>query len=81
MKKISVIIMTIGLIATLFSNFGFVGNPKLVDAGKEGLTRYEENILMWPPWIGFFIITIGAVIYIYGAKKAKNRFAGRNNTF
>jgi hypothetical protein len=68
MKKTSVAIMIIGVVATLFSNFGFVRDRKMVDVG---LTRYEKNILTWPPWIGVFIIAVGAGVYIYGAKKRR----------
>lgn len=68
-KTIGVIILTIGLLMTLFTGFNYVTREKVVDIGNLEITADKNNTASWSPLIGIGIMIIGGVVFIYGKKK------------
>jgi len=68
-KTIGVIILTIGLLMTLFTGFNYVTREKVVDIGNLEITADKNNTASWSPLIGIGVMIIGGVVFIYGKKK------------
>ncbi|MDZ7767349.1 MAG: LPXTG cell wall anchor domain-containing protein [Melioribacteraceae bacterium] len=68
-KTIGIIILSIGLIMTLFTGFNYVTREKVVDIGDIEITADQNNTASWSPLIGIGVMVIGGVVFLYGKKK------------
>lgn len=69
MKKTGIIILIIGLLATVFTGFSFVTREKVVDLGELEIKANKNHALAWEPVLGLAIMITGGVIYALGSKK------------
>ena len=69
MKKIGMIIIVIGLLATLLGGFNYITKKKIVDIGNLEITQSKNHVMAWSPFIGIAVIVFGAGMVIYGRKK------------
>jgi len=70
MKKIGMIIIVIGLLATLFGGVNYVTKKKIVDIGKLEITQSKNHVMeWWSPYIGIAVIVLGVGMVLYGRKK------------
>ncbi len=68
-KTLSLIIITIGLVMTLYTGFNYVTRDKLVDIGGVHITADENHSAVWSPFVGIGIIVIGGFVYLSSKKK------------
>jgi len=68
-KRISLIIIIIGLVMTLYTGFNYVTKEKLVDIGEVHITADENHSAVWSPFVGIGIIVIGGIVYLSSKKK------------
>ncbi len=68
-KTIGIIIISIGLILTLFTGFDYVTREKVVEIGDIEITADKNNTASWSPLIGIGVMVIGGVVFLYGKKK------------
>jgi hypothetical protein len=69
MKKISIIMMIIGLAITIFTAFTVFTKEKVVDIGKIEITRDKPHHLNWSPLIGIAVMGIGGAVFWLSYKK------------
>jgi len=69
MKKAGIIILTFGLILTLFTGFDYVTKEKIVEIGDLEITADKTNTASWSPMIGIAVMTVGGVIFFVGGKE------------
>ena len=69
MKKAGIIILIIGLVVTIVTGLTFVTREKVVDIGKLEINANKRHSLSWSPAVGVIIMTVGAGVYLTGAKK------------
>ncbi len=69
MKNVSIVIVALGLLITLFTGFNYVTREKVVDIGELEISVDKNNSVAWSPLLGIAMIIIGGGIYLYGAKK------------
>lgn len=70
MKQIGMIILTIGLLITIFTGFDFVTKKKVVDLGELQITRNKNHSIEWSPIVGVAVLAVGLGIYLYGSEKS-----------
>lgn len=68
MKKISLLIIVVGLLLTLFSGFNYITREKVVDIGDLEITANKNHTLEWSPIAGVVMIAIGGALYFAGSK-------------
>ena len=68
MKKISIWIIAIGLLITVFTNFNFITRDKVVDIGDLEITTNKNHTLEWSPILGVVMIVVGGGLYLTGSK-------------
>ncbi len=68
-KTLSLIIIAIGLVMTLYTGFNYVTKEKLVDIGGIHITADENHSADWSPFVGIGIIVIGGFVFLYSKKK------------
>ncbi len=68
-KKISLIIILIGFLMTLYTGFNYITKEKLVDIGGIQITANENHSANWSPFAGIGIMLIGGIIFLYHKKK------------
>jgi len=68
-KTIGLIIITIGLLMTLYTGFNYVTREKLVDIGDVQITMDKDHTASWSPLIGIGVMVIGGIVFLYGKKK------------
>ncbi|MBL7870954.1 MAG: hypothetical protein JNM78_05045 [Cyclobacteriaceae bacterium] len=68
MKKISIWIIAIGLLITLFTGFNYVTREKVVDIGDLEITANKNHTLEWSPIVGVVMVVVGGVLYLTGSK-------------
>lgn len=68
MKKISIVIIAIGLLITVFTGFNFITREKVVDIGDLEITANKNHTLEWSPIVGVVLIVVGGGLYLAGSK-------------
>lgn len=68
MKKISILIMAIGLLITVFTGFNYITREKVVDIGDLEITANKNHTLEWSPIVGVVMIVVGGGLYLVGSK-------------
>jgi len=63
MKKVSIIIVLIGLVLTIFSTITFFSKDKVAGIGAIEITRGKEYFLNLPPITGIAIMGIGGILF------------------
>jgi hypothetical protein len=69
MKRTGIIILTIGLLITVFTGFSFMTREKVVDLGELEITQNKNHGITWSPIIGVVVMAIGGGIYLVGVNK------------
>jgi RecB family endonuclease NucS len=69
MKRAGIVILVFGLLITLVTGFDFVTREKVVDIGKLEIYGDKKHGLAWSPMIGFAVMVVGGVIFLFGYKK------------
>lgn len=68
MKKISIVIIAIGLLISVFAGFNYVTKEKVVDIGDLEITADKNHTLEWSPIIGVVMIVVGGGLYLVSSK-------------
>jgi len=68
MKKISIFIIAIGLLITLFTGFNYITREKVVDIGDLEITANKNHTVAWSPIVGVVLIVVGGGLYLVGPK-------------
>ncbi len=69
LKTVGLVIITIGLLMTLYTGFNYVTKEKVVEIGSVEITADKNNKATWSPFIGIGIMVIGGVVFLSGRKK------------
>ena len=69
MKKLGIIILSIGLLFTLFTVFGLLTKERITDESKIEAAQIKIHHQIWEPLVGGIVFIIGVGIYIVGKKK------------
>jgi len=69
MKKAGIIILIVGLAVTFVTGLSFVTREQVVDIGKLEIKAKKKHSLSWSPVVGVVMMTIGAGVYLIGARK------------
>ena len=72
MKRAGVIILSVGLLMTLYSGFTFLTKEKVVDLSAVEITVDRSHTVNWQPYIGVGIALLGGVLLIRGNEKPKS---------
>ncbi len=72
MKKISFVIIGIGLLLTVVTAFTFFTKEKVVDMGTVEITRNKVHNLNWSPLIGIAVIGVGGILLLFSPPKPKH---------
>ncbi|MDM8162067.1 hypothetical protein QUH73_19775 [Labilibaculum sp. K2S] len=68
-KKTGLIILTIGVIMTIFTTFSFFTKENVLDIGDVQITRDQQHKVKWPPFIGLTVIGLGGIVLILAIRK------------
>lgn len=68
MKKISLFIIAIGLLITLFTGFNYITREKVVDIGDLEITANKNHTVAWSPIVGVVLMVVGGGLYLVGPK-------------
>ena len=68
MKKISLFIIAIGLLITLFTGFNYITREKVVDIGDLEITANKNHTVAWSPIVGVVLMVVGGGLYLVGSK-------------
>lgn len=69
MKKISLIIIAIGLLITVFTGFNYFTREKVVDIGDLKITAKKNHNVEWSPIAGVVLMVVGGGLYLVGSKE------------
>jgi hypothetical protein len=69
MKTAGIILLSIGIIISLYSGFNFVTKEKVVDIGPVEITRDKNHWVSWSPFLGIGCILVGSSLLVFGSKK------------
>jgi hypothetical protein len=70
MKTAGIIIFTIDLLKTLYKGFINVTEEKVVDMEELEITKDNQHMVDWQPYIGIGMMVIGGAFLILGRKKS-----------
>lgn len=68
MKKISMLLIVIGLLITVFTGFNYITRETVVDIGDLEITANKNHSLEWSPIVGVVMIVVGGGLYLAGSK-------------
>lgn len=71
MKKISLLIIAIGLLITVFTGFNYFTREKVVDIGDLKITAKKNHTVEWSPIAGVVMLIVGGGLYLVGSKEKK----------
>lgn len=71
MRKIGAIILTIGVVITVFTatNFTFATSETVLDTVNIQINKRKEHGAPWTPTVGIVIMLIGGGTYLFGGKR------------
>jgi hypothetical protein len=70
-KTAGIIILSVGLLMTLYTGITFLTQEKVVDLNAFQITVDKPHTVNWQPYIGLGIALIGGVLLIRGNVKSK----------
>jgi hypothetical protein len=68
MKKLSLFIIAIGFLITIFTGFNYITREKVVDIGDLEITANKNHTIQWSPIIGVVLMVAGGGFYLFGPK-------------
>jgi len=68
MKKTGIIILSIGLLFTMFTTFGLLVEERVTDPSKIMAAHVKIGHQIWGPMLGAIAIMIGTFVYKAGRK-------------
>jgi hypothetical protein len=68
MKKISLFIIAIGFLITVFTGFSYITREKVVDIGDLEITANKNHAIEWSPIVGVVMMVVGGGLYLFGSK-------------
>ena len=68
MKKISIVLLIVGLCLTVFSLVTVFTKEKVVDIGKLEITRDKPHRLNVSPYIGVAVMVVGGLVLLISYK-------------
>lgn len=71
MKKTGISLIVIGLLFTIFTEFGLFTKKKVMEIGNIEIKTSESNRTNWSSYLSLGIIVAGVVFYLYGVKQPK----------
>ena len=63
MKKISIVVILVGLALTIFTTVTYFTKEKVVDLGKIEISRNKTHRINWSPITGIAIMGIGGILF------------------
>jgi hypothetical protein len=69
MKKIGVILLTIGLLITVVTGFNLITREKVVDIGSIEITANKDHGITWSPLVGIGVMVVGGMVLLFSTKK------------
>lgn len=69
MKTAGTILLIVGLLMTLYSGFSYVTKETVVDLGGLEITRDDEHLVNWQPYVGIGAMAVGGLLLVLGRKK------------
>lgn len=63
MKKVSIVVILIGLALTIFTTVTYFTKEKVVDLGKIEISRDKPHHFNWSPIVGIAIMGIGGILF------------------
>lgn len=69
MKKVAIVLLFIGILATLFGGYRFATQEKVLEIGNLQLTKKKDHSLYWSPIVGIALVLAGAGLLYFGTKK------------
>jgi hypothetical protein len=69
MKTAGIVIVTIGLLMSLYTGFQYVTREKVVDLGSIEVTKDSDHDDSWPFYLGIGIMVVGGLILTVGRKR------------
>jgi hypothetical protein len=63
MKKISIVVILVGLALTIFTTVTYFTKEKVVDLGKIEISRNKTHRYNWSPITGIAIMGIGGILF------------------
>ena len=68
MKKTGIIILSIGLLFTIFTTIGLLVKEHVTDPAKIDMAQIKIHHRIWEPMLGAMAIVIGVLVYKAGRK-------------
>lgn len=69
LKTVGLVLISIGLLMTLYTGFNYVTKEKVVEIGALEITADKDHQATWSPFIGLGVMVIGGVVFLSGRKK------------
>jgi hypothetical protein len=70
MKTAGMIILILGLLMTLYTGFTYVTKEKVVDLGEIEITKNDQHIVHWQPYVGIGTMVVGGIVLLLCRKKS-----------
>jgi hypothetical protein len=68
MKIAGLVILTIGIILSLFTGFTYMSKEKVADIGEIEITRNKNHDITLSPFVGIVVIFVGGGVLAYGMR-------------
>jgi hypothetical protein len=69
MKTAGIILLTIGIVMTVFTGFNVITKKEVVDIGSLEINKTERTPIYWSPVTGGILAVVGVVLLLTGKKK------------
>jgi hypothetical protein len=69
MKKLGIVLIVVGIVASLISGFTLITKKKVVDLGKIEINREEKTPIYWSPYVGIGILAVGVILFVGNKEK------------
>jgi hypothetical protein len=69
MKQVGIILITIGLILTIYTTVSFFTKEKVLDLGKVEVSKKEKHTVSWSPILGVILLGVGSIAVWRSSKK------------
>jgi uncharacterized membrane protein len=68
MKLIGIILIVLGIVATVYGGFSYTKDTTVAKVGPIELTAKKQETVNIPLWAGIGVIVVGAVLLVAGRK-------------
>jgi hypothetical protein len=72
MKKAGFIILAIGIVITIFTEFSFITKRKISEFGNIVITSNRDHNLAWSPMVGITMVIMGCCVCLLGLRKERS---------